>query len=431
MIYSKFYVKNEKFKVPVPFAALVFLVASFVFGRFFLTNTTRYSKAFKNEIKQNIVTNYSPYQANIFWQSHKPGKGFLLYGEEKNRISTVVVDDRDLNDEKKDYLNHYMTLKGLFPGKTYYYKIVFEEKIIDSNGEPFVFKTPTQPPSNTGLSPANGKVLKKSLAGLNGGLLLFEIEGVKPLSTVTKSTGEWLIPLNTFYDEKSLQPLTMSSSQKAKITIYDEQGEITFIEGKLMEMTPIKETLVIGKTYRLNSADGLVLAARSKQTSFGEIDIVYPLENALIPGLRPLVKGTALPNFAVKITIDSSKTFSSVVKANHEGLWSYSIPEDLGLGKCSLSISSDNRDGKTVYVNRTFTIVSNDHEGKVLGESSQSATITPLPTTILTITPSPTFILYNQNITPTALQRAGVEEKLPIIGGLSFVIAGIGLLLVF
>ncbi len=434
MSYSQLYLQNKGPRVPVPVAAVLVIILTVVFGRFFLSNNTTSTRASKKTVKKVEVTNVSPYQANVFWQSESPEEGYIFYGEDVAEVKNIALDDRDLSETKGIYLNHYVTLRNLKPGQAYFFKIVTNNQVIAKpDGSLFSFKTPVLSSTSSTLKPANGKVLKENLSGQENAIVLLYVEGMYPLSAMTKSTGEWLIPLNSFYDQEKLESRALSESQKARIEIFNEDNKNTVLNGRLANLAPVTTTIVVGKSYDLNDSGDQVLSAQTSNINNKEIDIIYPVEGALIPGRAPLIKGTARPKAQVFVTVNSRKTFSAVVAADLDGLWSYALPESLELGNHTVTITTKDRNGKDVSMTRKFVIIANDYEGKVLGEASGSPTIAATSTPAPTVTAAPTVVVTEpvSSITPTALMNTGITDFFPIIGGISFIVVGLGFLLVF
>lgn len=437
MSYSQLYLEGRGPKVPVPVAAILVLVLTVAFGRFFLTNNTTSTRASKKTINRVEVTNVSPYQANIFWQSEVAEEGYVFYGDTLESVNNVALDDRDLSEIKGNYLNHYVTLRNLRPGQLYFFKIVAKSQVVvKPDGTLYSFKTPLTSSTASTLKPANGKVLKENLQGLDNAVVLLYVEGMYPLSAITKSTGEWLIPLNSFYDKEKLEGRALSELQKAKVEILSEDNKTSTLNGKLANFAPVTTTIVIGKTYDLSESGGHVLSSQSNNSPKKEIDIIYPVEGSLIPGRRPIIKGLARPNSQVHITVNSKKTFSAVIMADLDGNWNYTLPESLELGNHTVTITTKDRNNKDFTMTRKFVIIAGDHEGKVLGEASGSPTLavspTKTPTAAPTLATSPTATpRFVNSITPTALAKSGVADIIPVIGGISFIVVGLGFLLVF
>ncbi len=430
MIYSDLYI-GQKRKIPTLIGVLLIV---FVVG-FFLTLTNKSalpSRASKSNLKRIEVTNLNPIQISIYWQSQEKETGWVVYGETENKLTNIGLDDRDVSEKKSVYFNHYVTLKNLKPGRQYFYAVISaEQKIVKPDGSYFDFKTPLTSSAKTKLNPANGKVLQPNLTPLSNAVVIINVdENTAPISSLTKDTGEWLIPLNSFYDKKSQEEKTFSGKEQAKIEILSEDGQISTVINNLSNLSSATETIIIGKNYNFLQGDGVLSASTGFSSGRGgqQIEVVYPQEGALIPGRRPLIKGMSLPSAKVSITINSAKTYSALVTADKGGNWSYLIPDDLELGEHTITIKTKDRQGVEKLLVRKFTIVANEGpEAKVLGTASGSPT--------LTITPSPTTPVYNNpttTVAPTAKPPvSGITDILPIIGGISLIIVGGGVLLVF
>jgi hypothetical protein len=108
------------------------------------------------------------------------------------------------------------------------------------------------------------------------------------------------------------------------------------------------------------------------------------------------------------------------------------IPEDLEIGDHIITIKTKNEKGEEISLTRKFKIIGNSNfEGKVLGTASGEPTIeiknSPTPTVKVVTYPTgvPTVILTSTPPVP------GVTDLFPFFGGLSLIILGTGILLVF
>lgn len=432
MLYSQLYLK-DKARIPVPLGIFFVLLTAVVLGRFFFNQGTSYTRASKKTVKRVEVTNVSPVQVSVFWQSEKREDGFILYGETEASISKVALDDRDVAERKNEYLNHYVTIRNLKPNSLYFFKIVTgSQLVVKPDGAAFFFKTPVTNVGSPQLSPANGKVVAANLNPLEGAIVLLQVDGFYPLSTITKSSGEWLVPLNSFYDKTTGESKIQSATQKARIEIIAEDGKVSTVMGTLSSFAPLSSTTVIGENYNVGEGDNVLSASsKSKFASAGPIDVIYPVEGALIPGRIPLIKGLALPLSEVSITVRSKKTFSAKIKANNKGQWSYLVPESLSLGGNTIDIVTKDSQGKEFTMTRKFVIVDNAGEGKVLGEASGSPTLTLAPTATTAPTSEPSVTNPPTTITPTGLLNSGITSVIPGIAAVSFIVLGLGFLLVF
>lgn len=431
MIYSDLYT-GQKQKIPTILGVLIiiFIIVFFIN----LTNKTAIpSKANQTKIKRTEVVNLSPIQANIYWQTQEKEVGWIIFGDNQNKLTNIAFDDRDIKEKKGKYLNHYVTLKNLKPGKQYFYTIISSnKKIIKPDGSYFSFKTPISSASLTKLNPASGKVLQENLSSLSNAIVMISVnEETFLISTLTKENGEWLIPLNLFFDKNSLIEKKFIGKEIAKVEVLSEDGKISTIIDNLEGLANNSRTIFIGKNYNFLQSNNVLSATieSSDKSDFQTVQIVYPQEGALIPGRKPLIKGTALPLSEILISINSRKTYSAIVKADKSGNWSYLIPENLDLGDHIITIKTKDINGKEILMLRKFKIVANEGlEGKVLGTASGEPTITIEPTpTIYVYKITPTFII-SPTITPPV---SGIFKLFPVILGSALIIIGGGIILIY
>src|SRR3990167_976833 len=176
MLYSRFYFR-DKGKIPVPLAVVLLFVVALLMGSVFLKTGPASLRASKKNAKRVEVTNLSPVQASVFWQSEQIEEGFLFYGNNLNAVNTLALDDRDVASKKSQFLNHYVTLRNLEANRTYFFKIVSNNQvIIKPDGTPFSFKTPAILGASSSLSPAHGTVLKESLVGEENALVMLTVD---------------------------------------------------------------------------------------------------------------------------------------------------------------------------------------------------------------------------------------------------------------
>lgn len=430
MIYSNLYTGSQNKKIPtlLGFVIVIFVVVFF----FLLSNRSAMpSRASKVNIKRTEITNLSPIQTTIYWQTDVAETGWIIYGEKSDQLNKIAFDNRDVSDQKKAYINHYVTLKNLKPGGHYYYALISaNKKITKPDGTLFEFYTPLNSQAKTKIEPATGKVLKVNLNPLADAIVLLIVdEKTYTLSTITKESGEWLIPLNTFYDKATMEEKSFSGKERARIEIISESEGISTITSRLEDLALKEQTSIIGKNYNLLDSSDVLSASThfSDQEVTSGVKIIYPQEGSLIPGRRPLIKGTATPGIEISITINSPKTFSAKVIADKEGNWSYLLPENLELGKHTITVKVKNKQGNETITSRSFTIVANEGpDGKVLGEASGSPTITYAPTS------APTSASVQPSATPIpTLKQAGISSLIPIISGVALLIIGGGILLIF
>jgi hypothetical protein len=415
MIYSQLYLQN-KIKVPTVIGFLFILFIILIFLRIF-SGFSPPTSAVKKNIRRLEITNLSASLATIYWQTDKKEVGWLLYGSLPKQMTKVALDERDIASKKIPYFNHYVTIRNLGENQQYFFTIVGDNKLITNiNNAPFSFTTTSSAKTTRNLNPAYGRVLEPNNTPLVGAVVLLSFRDSVIASTLTKSSGEWLIPLNL----ENPKP-----SEKIKIEIISEDNQISSITTNLTQVSPLPQTVIIGKNYNFGEENNVLSASPGfKEEPVGkEIDIIYPKEKALIPGRMPIIKGTAPPNTTVFIVIKSPKTYSAKVKTDKDGIWSFVPPENLALGEHIVTITTKDKEGKDIAIERKFTIIATEGvDASVLGEATPpAATVTPYQQ------PTPTVIASPSPSPPTS----GSNFIIPGIAGVSLLILGLGVILAF
>lgn len=423
MPYSNFYLKQKNFPHLVLLVLPVIIVISFgfFFGKLSIT-----TKAVKKNIKDIEIVNFTSNQAGIFWKSNAKEISWIIYGESENNLDKTSFDERDIQDNKKAYINHYVILKNLQRSTDYYFKIVSNNQIsTDINGNAFKIKTPAifNAAGNTKLG--YGKILSANGSPLEGAIVLLKKESEYPFITITKTTGEWLIPVSYFI-EKGTDKITIPSvNDPITIEVFNENGDKTKIAASIQQISPLSQSIIIGRDYQFNDSND-VLAASVGNTSFTNVDrveesfgIIYPKERSIIPGNSPLINGIGIPNNYVFINLNYSDFKTQTVKVNASGKWIIDKPIILPVGDYTLSVKTKDETNRDIFLKRNFSIAKSGET--VMGLATESAT----PIVINNITSTPT-------LTPSPIGPvAGFNPTFLVISSSMLILLGFSLLLAF
>jgi len=417
--YSDLYLKNKTL-IPFPLAIMVVFIITIFFANLFHKKPLP-SKATKKFLKKLEITNLNPNQATVIWETEEKTSGFVFYGEDIKKLKSIALDERDTSNNKNKFFFHYVNLKNLSPNKKYFFVIVVDdEKIIKKNeSEPFSFHTPKIQLQNKSPTLIYGKIFESNNLPLVNAIVIFKAKDYYSLSSFTKETGEWLIPLSVVYNLKDLTPKILSSSEKVLIEIFSEDGLKTKIEGKINQLSPITKPLFIGKDYSFVFEEEVLGTKTETEANYeeNEIKIIYPQDKAVIPGFTPLIKGMAIPEKEVLVNIfkiDGNKNYSLRIKTDKNGFWSIKFSNNLEIGNYYLKVTTKDKYNKKIELKREFRLIGNQAIfGRVLGEGTPSAIIeTPSPTptneilptpTLDLPTPSPTISYATPTVTPTPL----------------------------
>lgn len=369
-------------------------------------------------------------QVGIFWQTDEKETGWVIYGQNEGTLDKVALDERDIQDKRNLLYNHVTVLKNLQPDSGYFYKIVSNNQLVESNeGKAFTFSTPSSLSPVTSLNPAYGKIIKENGEPEENAIVVLLVDQAYPLVTLTKSTGEWLIPLNTILNKDTLKVQAVAVEDKLLIEISSDDKKRTQITARYSSVSPLPQTIIIGKDYDFLKGENILSAQAVNKVDTSKIDILFPKEKAVIPGGKPLIKGTAIPGVEVEVTVDSAKSYKFKAETNKDGVWSVVLTEELSIGSHTLKITTKDEKGKKVELTRKFIIAKSGEQ--VLGEATAGATVTVTPS------PSPSPVL-----SPTSIPALSVTVSAsPPVPGMdivpmgaasaSLIILGLGILLAF
>ncbi len=334
------------------------------------------------------------------------------------------------------------SITGLKPGSNYFFRIrsgasTYNLPILISEQVKLPHLSKEKP-----VSPAYGKVVLPSLKAYANEWIIYEIDGYYPLATLTKQTGEWLLPLSGLIDKKSNSIHSASDSTKVSIRLLSyPNGAITTTMGSTK---PLKQTIVAGKQVRLAQSlvkkDESVLGV-SDSSPITSTRIIYPKEGALIPGKSPLIRGTAPAGKNITVLIQGGKKqFSYRTQADERGDWLVQSPISMDFGTYTITVTIQSGVGATTIVKRSFTIIKSGEQ--VLGEATGSPTLAPTspqaPPIAPTITPLPTYAstvpteIIPTRFVPTATPPVtGGGMSVYLFGALVCIVVGAGLVLAF
>lgn len=389
MSYSELYTKKPK-RIPTLLAVLVGVGLLAAVFRFALPATR--SQATKKGLQTVQITNVFAGQVTIIWKTEEKQKGWIAYGESESDLSQIATDERD-GATYAPRIYHYVTLKDLKKDSRYFFKITDGEAFLENAGKSlFTFKTIGTIDQINNLKPAYGKIIDKSGAPFEDAIVTLDAKNIYSLSSLSKSTGEWLIPLNYTVNKTTGKFISLSPSQPVRIHVYSEKEKESIVTANVQQLSPLEQALQTGQNYTLENEEN-VLAATSNGTK--PFAIIFPVANAVVPAQRPLIKGTAAPQSSLMLTLTGARrpiTGTAVTSA--AGAWNYEVPQLLEAGKYTLTVTKKAvSSAKQEVRTRTFSIAKSGVQ--VLGEATGSGTLTP------TSNPSPSPTVDPSSLTPT------------------------------
>ncbi len=416
-------------KIPTLIGLLLVVAAVMIFRIAFERITPFLTRASGQGAPTQVsISNVSDSTFTVSWITQTPATGALRI-EGTLASSSLYYDDRLTSSVGtgqaaiSKYSTHSVTVRNLKSETTYTFRILSNDKPYADQGKPYVVRTA---PKITGvgstIEPAYGQIVAPSGNALEGALVYLTLEGGQMLSTLTKSSGTWVVPLNLARSADLSTYIAPAERIDESITIKDSSGEATAMTDTLND-NPVP-VMTIGKTYdfrkiqagnttqKVAQAPSSVLGT-SAQTS-ETVSITKPAQGAAIPSNLPLIQGTGIPGNQVLIIVGIDEPMSDTTLVGADGIWRYTPPKPLKEGKQSITITTADKASKTVALTHTFELLKSGTQ--VLGDATPSATLTPKPT--LDVTPEPTSTLAGEPVPETGF-------PLPLI---MLLILGFGLL---
>lgn len=434
MAYSDLYFRSKnRFSVALAAVAAVSILS---FSLFFMGTGSAPTQASKKVLKRHEIVNLSSTQAGIFWQSEKKEVGWIVYSDKESNMDTVVFDERDLENKKTSSYYHYVLLRNLDRDKVYYYKVVSgNEAVAKKDKSPFSFKTAKNVNVSSSVKPAYGKVLQPNGMPALNVFVAFYYPNAVPLVALTKTTGEWLIPLQFTISRGAGEIISINDQEKIRIEMLGDDLPSTNIESLVKKTNPLSQTIIMGKDYKFISDEEVLPASTTRFPQISsEIDIIFPREGAVVPAVKPLLKGTALPNKEVNLTINSRPAFTKNITADKEGQWKIELPIAIASGSYTLVATTDDEKGKKMTLKRNFSIAKSGEQ--VLGDATGGATTTtPVPTGV---SPLPTatpevqaYVTADPSVLTPTPPVSGLDSNIFMYSSMALIIMGAGFLLVF
>lgn len=445
MWYKGKYINAMKFPTKFPTIIGLILVMFVVGIVIFLTEGVFRSPSGASGSSQptNVrITNVSDSSFTVSWITQAPTTGTTLVSS-PGKSNQIYYDQRDAVGKLGTYTSHSIPIRDARPSTKYAIKLLSNGAQYTDGGQPYGAQTPDILPVNTNaLEPAYGTLRTAVDQLADGALIYLTLEGGQELSTITKSSGLWLIPLNQVRtgDLTSFLPTVERMTETILVRFGDEETSATT---DTLNDSPVPE-MTMGKVYDFRRQQaktagnaplalrptpragppsgvlpvgGAVLGQTSARTF--SVSLTAPAQGSALTTTLPLIAGTGIPDKFVGISLGITQVIGGSAKVGANGLWSYTPARPLAPGKQSVTITSPNAQGKPVAITHAFEILKSGTQ--VLGDATPSATLTPEDTLSPTPVEVPTSTLAGEPV-PTSGNELPVIILLLI--GMAFLASG-------
>jgi hypothetical protein len=379
----------------------------------FLVNQSTLFKSnasFSDQPKNVRITNITDTSFTVTYATDGQVPGSLNYGKDKT-LGQSGLDDRDQQTGNlSNYNIHNITVQRLSTQTQYFFTITSGQANYSNDNQPFMVTTgPTlSSPSNQG--PITGKIILPDGTAPSEALIYITLDGAQVISTLIKSDGSYILPLNSLRTTDSSAYYSFANDANIKI-LATGNSLSSNASLSLSQAHPIP-TITLSKNYDFKTGESpttipLSLESFPSFTSTSSAktspDILTPKENQSFTDQQPLFKGTGLPKQNVQIVIHSDSPTQATVTTDANGNWSYRPTTPLTPGNHTIAITTRNSSGILQTITQSFVVYA---AGQQTNPPAPSVTPTPSIslTPTLTPSPSPTAIpTLTPTVTPTVV----------------------------
>lgn len=384
--------------------------------------------------QQVTVTNVSDSSFTLVWQTGDTATGTILVSSPDGKKYSAF-DERDASGKMGKYVTHSITVRTLQPETNYTITIL-------SNGKKYPveekkYQVTTFPSLSTQAPPADpayGVVKTATDAPAEGTIIFLNLDGSQTLSSLVRSSGSWVIPLNLIRTQDGSSYLPMQDRMTE--TISAKAGTVeSAVTTDTLNDGPVPD-IILGQSYDFRgkdvkkTTDSVLATAQNKTSVLGAsttstaVTLTAPAQGANLTAIRPLITGLGIPGKTITITLGLTNPQIGSTTVGKDGQWNFTPKTALAAGKQRVTITTVDKNNKPVAITHTFTILKSGSQ--VLGDATPSATITdtPLVTPTLEATPSNTPIVSTIAAQPIPTTGSFLPTMLLLLTGTFFLIGG-------
>lgn len=430
-------------RIPTLVALFILVVGGF-FGVLYVQDEISFLPRANPAItpKQVKITNISENSFTVSWLTDETTSGFIRLGSEASNLDQTIMDERDqLTGESGQYRAHYVTVRGLTPQSTYYFKLGSGERFLfDNNGSPFSITTAPNLPSPPVSETIYGTVLTRGETPADDTIVYAILPDTTPMSGLVRQNGNYAISISSARTPDLNQYASFDpNSSILSLLVHSGRGDVNEVVVSGSNARPVPN-IILGQTQgnidsmadssrpqsqeprqepRQEQTDSSGFTPPEPSQEFAgenkftimELDVSpvivsetgetyedldttdsisveqLPSSGMVISDLQPIFSGEAPPNVELIITVNSPQTYTSNLITDESGTWQWQVPGYLEEGEHTLSIAYTDEQGILQQIQRRFIV-----SAAATGDDLPSYISTPSATLAPTATPIPTAI---------------------------------------
>jgi hypothetical protein len=386
--------------------------------------------------KEVVVTNITDAGFTVTWQTEKPTRGVISVSSSSRPTKFTFFDERNTNDSTLTFTTHSVQVRELQPQTSYSFTILPSEKTVGEKHEYEVTTGPSLPLNSNQLGPSYGTVMDTNGSPADGALVYINLPGSQVVSTLVKSTGSFLLPLNLIRKEDLSAYLPVNSERVPMTITVKLNGSIATATSDTLNDSPIPE-MILGQSYdfrghhaskntsnekpvanTVSSSFLSVLGSQNENIASNAFQLLTPKQGAAVSSFFPFITGTGLPGKLVSVTLGIKNSQVGTTTVTTDGTWTYTPKKALDAGNQSVTVSSTNKENNPIAITHLFEVLKSGTQ--VLGVATPSGiptisvpTLTPtrvasISPTLTVATPTPDIPTTSTILPTTLLLGAGI-----------------------
>lgn len=331
-LFSDFSTKVSK-RLFVVFIAFLVIISPFVIYLILQFNNDARSRAGLEEPQRIMVGNVAIDSFTVVWITpDKSTSGFISVGESADKIDRVVLDERDKSGTSQRK-THIAVVRGLAPGKKYYYRITSGATVFPKVGtEPLTFTTPSIssqriPQVLNIFGEIESITTDDAIVYLT---ILDRATEVFPLITFPSSDRTWFHNADLIYERSLTERASLTSTTNLQVIL--DTGEKTAVVTTSTSKSPIKLTpgdqnIAILPIFTGKKVSPTVVATTAATTPIATVAITPSINITQTPNPTPTPTINA-PRALVSIIIDFFKLRQDVPLKRNDGTVVDNLPSD-------------------------------------------------------------------------------------------------------